>query len=96
MTVNRWARASIVSIGDVEVFIPFLHQKRRTLHHKAFDVPQFRGVASTAALESNGIQPELRAFGIPLDVDVTWLVPIRRVEEESGWPVNKNGRHTQV
>ena len=70
MTVNRWARASVVSIGDVEVFIPFLHQERRTLHHKAFDVP--------------------------LDVDVTWFVPIRRVEEESEWPVNKNGRHTQV
>lgn len=96
VTVNRWALASVVSVGDVEVFIPFLHQKRRTLNHEPFDLAQFRGTESAAALEPNGIQPELRAFRITLDVDVTRFVPIRRVEEESKRPVNKNGRHTQV
>src|SRR5437867_1760241 len=76
------ARASPTSIGDTEVFIPFLHQEEPIRQHQSFHVAQFGRSETSAARQAHRIEPELRTVGVPLDMDVNRLIPIRRIKEE--------------
>ena len=47
------------------------------------DVPEFSSGESSTALQSHGVDPELRLRSIPSDVNVRRFAGIRGVEEES-------------
>lgn len=51
---------------------------------------------SVAALQPNGIEPELRFTVVPLNVDVRWLTAIPSVEEEPERAYSEYGRHADM
>ena len=48
---------------------------------------------AVAALQPDGVEPELRLAVVALNMDVRWLDPIAGVEEEPEWPHPKYSRH---
>src|SRR6266545_1491970 len=67
---TRCARASPISVGDAEVFMPLLHKAFLIDNHQPLDVPEFRRRETAASGQSHRIEPELGAIGVALDMDV--------------------------
>jgi hypothetical protein len=73
---TRCARASAISLGDAEVFIPLLHQVLLMSAYQPLDVAEFRRRKTAASGQPHRIEPELRALGVALDMNVNRFVPI--------------------
>lgn len=48
---------------------------------------------AAAVLKPHGIEPDLGAIGVALDVDVRWLAAVTREEEATIGADAKDGRH---
>src|SRR5438034_10978031 len=54
---------------------------------------KLRSTKPAAPSQPYWVEPELCSLNVPLDVNVRWLVPIRRVEEKPLWPLPMNRWH---
>lgn len=75
--------ANGASNSTAEVLIPCLHQFDSVISHQRFNPCNLDARKTTAALQPNGIKPELRNAVVSLHMNVLWFVAVTRIEEES-------------
>lgn len=74
--------ANGISNSTAEVLIPRLRQFDSVMAHQLFNTRNLGARKTTAALQPNGIEPELCDFIVSLHMNVLWFVAVTRVEEE--------------
>lgn len=74
--------ANGISNSTAKVLIPRLRQFDSVIAHQLFNTCNLGARKTTAALQPNGIEPELRDSIVSLHVNVLWFVAVTRVEEE--------------
>lgn len=87
------ARASPISLGAAEVFIPFPQKELLVGDHQSLHLSKLRRCEPSASGQPHWIEPELGTTGIALDMDVDRLIAIGRVEEEPVRPIAMDSRH---
>ena len=81
VTLTSTARAARGSL--VEVGIPAPQQRFSVLLNQPLNPANLNRLEAPAALEANGVQPELGGVVVSLDVNVGRLLRIARVEQET-------------
>lgn len=84
--------AAAVSIARLEVLMPCLQQLGVVfLHQRRNPVQLVRG-KSQGVLQPHGLQPELGGLAVARHMDVRWLAPVARKEEEPIWATLEDRR----
>ena len=88
---TRCACAGAISIG--EVLMPCSEKLFRQFGYEPLDVPDLRRREAATVRQPHGIQPELRAVRITLNMNMRGFVPIGRVKEQAIRTCAMQGRH---
>src|SRR5712691_2037902 len=91
-SVTRTFLAVAVSVGTVEVVMPCLEELGLVFTYDGRDAIQFGRGESVVVLHSNGLQPELREFTVPLYLNMGRLVSVAGEEEKPIRATLKDGR----